>query len=149
MTISCVPRPGTSYQLLSTSKLKAIYTKRYRPDGVAFRPIALSVLSDSERAVTIAGCGAPHSRASQGASYVSTSGLTLDGQLSELHTGRERLTRGNAMNKVPDQVQGRVEEAKGAVKQTAGRVAGKPDLEDRGTIGEGRRQVQKTFGDVK
>jgi uncharacterized protein YjbJ (UPF0337 family) len=51
------------------------------------------------------------------------------------------------MNK--DQVQGRVEEAKGAVKQTAGRVAGKPDLEDRGTIEKAAGTVQKTFGDVK
>ena len=36
------------------------------------------------------------------------------------------------MNK--DQVQGRVEEAKGSIKQTTGRVIGNPDLEDRGTI---------------
>ena len=51
------------------------------------------------------------------------------------------------MNK--DQVQGRVEEAKGAVKQTAGRVTGKPDLEDRGTVEKAVGKVQKTFGDVK
>ncbi len=38
------------------------------------------------------------------------------------------------MNK--DQVQGRVEEAKGSVKQTTGRVTGKPDLE---TVGRSRR----------
>lgn len=51
------------------------------------------------------------------------------------------------MNK--DQVQGRVEEAKGSVKQTAGRVTGKPDLEDRGTLEKAAGKVQKTFGDVK
>jgi uncharacterized protein YjbJ (UPF0337 family) len=51
------------------------------------------------------------------------------------------------MNK--DQVRGRVEEAKGAVKQTAGRVAGRPDLEDRGTLEKAAGKIQKTFGDVK
>jgi len=51
------------------------------------------------------------------------------------------------MNK--DQVQGRVEEAKGAVKQTAGRVTGKPDVEDRGTVEKAAGKVQKTYGDVK
>ena len=51
------------------------------------------------------------------------------------------------MNK--DQIQGRVEEAKGSVKQTTGRVIGNPDLEDRGTIEKGAGKVQKTFGDVK
>jgi uncharacterized protein YjbJ (UPF0337 family) len=51
------------------------------------------------------------------------------------------------MNK--DQIQGRVEEAKGSVKQTTGRVIGKPDLEDRGTIEKVAGKVQKTFGDVK
>jgi uncharacterized protein YjbJ (UPF0337 family) len=51
------------------------------------------------------------------------------------------------MNK--DQVKGRVEEAKGSIKQTAGRVTGKPDLEDRGTIEKAAGKVQKTFGDVK
>jgi uncharacterized protein YjbJ (UPF0337 family) len=51
------------------------------------------------------------------------------------------------MNK--DQIQGRVEEAKGAVKQAAGHVTGKPDLEDRGTIEKGAGKVQKTYGDVK
>lgn len=51
------------------------------------------------------------------------------------------------MNK--DQVQGRVEEAKGSVKQTTGRVTGKPDLEDRGTVEKAAGKVQKTFGDAK
>ena len=51
------------------------------------------------------------------------------------------------MNK--DQVKGRVEEAKGAVKQTTGRVIGNPDLEDRGAVEKVAGKVQKTFGDVK
>jgi uncharacterized protein YjbJ (UPF0337 family) len=51
------------------------------------------------------------------------------------------------MNK--DQVQGRVEEAKGAVKQAAGHVTGKPDLEDRGTMEKAAGKIQKTYGDIK
>jgi uncharacterized protein YjbJ (UPF0337 family) len=51
------------------------------------------------------------------------------------------------MNK--DQIQGRVEEAKGSVKQATGRITGKPDLEDRGTLEKAAGKVQKTFGDVK
>jgi uncharacterized protein YjbJ (UPF0337 family) len=51
------------------------------------------------------------------------------------------------MNK--DQVKGRVEEAKGAIKETAGHVAGKPDLEDRGTLEKTAGKVQKAYGDAK
>jgi uncharacterized protein YjbJ (UPF0337 family) len=51
------------------------------------------------------------------------------------------------MNK--DQVQGRIEEVKGAIKQTSGHIAGKPDLEDRGTVEKAVGNVQKTYGDVK
>jgi uncharacterized protein YjbJ (UPF0337 family) len=51
------------------------------------------------------------------------------------------------MNK--DQVQGRVEEAKGKIKEVTGRTVGNPDLEDRGTIQKVGGTVQKTFGDVK
>jgi uncharacterized protein YjbJ (UPF0337 family) len=51
------------------------------------------------------------------------------------------------MNK--DQVKGRIEEAKGSIKQTTGRVIGNPDLEDRGTIEKVGGKIQKTFGDVK
>jgi uncharacterized protein YjbJ (UPF0337 family) len=63
------------------------------------------------------------------------------------HTGGVLFNRGIAMNK--DQVQGRVEEAKGAIKQATGHVTGKPDLEDRGTIEKAAGKVQKTYGDVK
>jgi uncharacterized protein YjbJ (UPF0337 family) len=51
------------------------------------------------------------------------------------------------MNK--DQVKGRVEEAKGSIKETAGRVSGRPDLEDQGTLEKAAGKVQKTYGDVK
>jgi uncharacterized protein YjbJ (UPF0337 family) len=52
-----------------------------------------------------------------------------------------------SMNK--DQVKGRVEEAKGAIKETAGRVTGNPDLQDRGTLEKAAGKVQKTYGDAK
>jgi len=51
------------------------------------------------------------------------------------------------MNK--DQVKGRIEEAKGSVKETAGRVSGKPNLQDRGTMQKAAGKVQKTYGDMK
>jgi uncharacterized protein YjbJ (UPF0337 family) len=51
------------------------------------------------------------------------------------------------MNK--DQLKGRVEEAKGSIKETAGRVTGNQDMQDRGTIEKAAGKVQKTFGDVK
>ncbi|HEX4377416.1 MAG TPA: CsbD family protein [Steroidobacteraceae bacterium] len=51
------------------------------------------------------------------------------------------------MNK--DQVKGRVEEAKGSIKEAAGRMTGKPDLEDRGAVQKAAGKVQKTYGDVK
>ncbi len=51
------------------------------------------------------------------------------------------------MNK--DQVKGRVEEAKGSIKESVGRVTGNPDLEDRGTVEKVSGKVRKTFGDAK
>jgi len=51
------------------------------------------------------------------------------------------------MNK--DQVKGRVEEAKGAIKEAAGRVTGNPDLQNRGNLEKAAGKVQKTYGDVK
>jgi uncharacterized protein YjbJ (UPF0337 family) len=51
------------------------------------------------------------------------------------------------MNK--DQLKGRVEEAKGAVKETAGRAMGKPEMEDRGKLDKAAGKVQKTYGDAK
>ena len=51
------------------------------------------------------------------------------------------------MNK--DQVQGKFEEAKGKIKETAGRITGKPDLEDEGTAQKIGGKVQKGVGDVE
>jgi uncharacterized protein YjbJ (UPF0337 family) len=51
------------------------------------------------------------------------------------------------MNK--DQVKGRVEEAKGAIKESTGRVTGNADLQDRGTLEKAAGKVQKTYGDAK
>ncbi len=51
------------------------------------------------------------------------------------------------MNK--DQIKGRVEEAKGTLKEKAGQLTGNPDLEDRGTVEKVSGNVRKTFGDVK
>jgi uncharacterized protein YjbJ (UPF0337 family) len=51
------------------------------------------------------------------------------------------------MNK--DQIQGRVEETQGKIKEATGHAAGKPDLENRGTAEKVGGKVQKTYGDVK
>jgi uncharacterized protein YjbJ (UPF0337 family) len=51
------------------------------------------------------------------------------------------------MNK--DQVKGRIEKAKGSIKEAAGRMTGKPDLQDRGTLEKAAGTVQKTYGDAK
>jgi uncharacterized protein YjbJ (UPF0337 family) len=51
------------------------------------------------------------------------------------------------MNK--DQVKGRVEEAKGKVKEVTGRAVGNHDLEDRGTVEKVGGAVQKNYGDLK
>jgi uncharacterized protein YjbJ (UPF0337 family) len=51
------------------------------------------------------------------------------------------------MNK--DQIEGRVDEAKGKVKEKIGHAMGKPDLENRGTAEKIGGKVQKTLGDVK
>ncbi len=51
------------------------------------------------------------------------------------------------MNK--DQVKGRVEQAKGAVKETTGKVVGNPDLEAKGTVDKVSGKVQAAYGDAK
>jgi len=51
------------------------------------------------------------------------------------------------MNK--DQVKGRIDEASGKVKETAGRTVGNPDMEDRGTVEKVGGKAQKAYGDVK
>jgi len=51
------------------------------------------------------------------------------------------------MNK--DQVAGRVEEAKGKLKEVAGKVVGNEKLEGEGIVDQAAGKVQKTYGDVK
>lgn len=51
------------------------------------------------------------------------------------------------MNK--DQIQGRVEQAKGAVKEVTGKVIGNKKLETEGKIDKTSGKVQSGFGDAK
>ena len=51
------------------------------------------------------------------------------------------------MNK--DQVKGRVEEAKGSVKEATGKAVGNKDLEARGTVDKAAGKAQSTYGDAK
>ena len=51
------------------------------------------------------------------------------------------------MNK--DQVKGRVEQAKGAVKETTGKVVGNKKLETEGQIDKATGKAQATYGDIK
>jgi uncharacterized protein YjbJ (UPF0337 family) len=85
-----------------------------------------------------------------GVSYVLSTDVHLERSVGEANTQSvDQLTynEGVAMNK--DQIKGRVEEAKGAIKETAGRVTGNPDLKDRGTLEKAAGKVQKSYGDVK
>jgi len=51
------------------------------------------------------------------------------------------------MNK--DQVSGRVEEAKGKLKEAAGKVVGSDRLKGQGQVDQAAGKVQKTYGDTK
>ncbi|MDQ2927514.1 MAG: CsbD family protein [Caldimonas sp.] len=51
------------------------------------------------------------------------------------------------MNK--DQVKGRVEEAKGSVKETTGKVVGNDNLRDKGIVDKAAGKVQAGYGDAK
>lgn len=51
------------------------------------------------------------------------------------------------MNK--DQLAGRVEEAKGKLKEVAGKAIGSEKLEGKGIAEQAAGKVQKTYGDVK
>jgi len=48
-----------------------------------------------------------------------------------------------------DKVKGRVEQAKGVLKEKAGRATGNRDLEDRGTAEKIKGTVRNKVGDVK
>jgi uncharacterized protein YjbJ (UPF0337 family) len=51
------------------------------------------------------------------------------------------------MNK--DQVKGRVEQAKGSIKETTGKVVGNRELEGEGAVDKATGKAQATYGDVK
>ena len=51
------------------------------------------------------------------------------------------------MNK--DQVEGRVDQAKGEIKRQTGKVVGNPDLEAEGNVDKAVGKTQSTVGDVK
>jgi uncharacterized protein YjbJ (UPF0337 family) len=51
------------------------------------------------------------------------------------------------MNK--DQVKGRVEQAKGSVKQSAGKAVGNPNLQGEGKVDKAAGKTQATYGDAK
>ena len=48
-----------------------------------------------------------------------------------------------------DQIQGRVEETKGAIKEAAGKLVGDETLEAQGNIQKNFGKVQRTLGDIK
>jgi len=54
---------------------------------------------------------------------------------------------GNAMNK--DQVAGRVEDAKGKIKEAAGKVTGSEKLKSEGLADQAAGKVQSSYGDAK
>jgi uncharacterized protein YjbJ (UPF0337 family) len=58
-------------------------------------------------------------------------------------------TTGNIMTINKDQISGRAEEAKGAVKQTVGKAVGNKELEARGSIQKSLGSVQAIIGDAK
>ena len=51
------------------------------------------------------------------------------------------------MNK--DQVAGRVEEAKGKLKEATGKVVGSEKMQSEGVVDQAAGKVQKTYGDTK
>ena len=48
-----------------------------------------------------------------------------------------------------DQVEGRVKEAKGKIKQVAGRIVGNEKMEEKGRVQKILGKAQAKFGDVK
>ena len=48
-----------------------------------------------------------------------------------------------------DQVQGRIDAAKGAVKEVTGKVVGNPTLEVKGNIEKNLGKVRALFGDIR
>jgi uncharacterized protein YjbJ (UPF0337 family) len=57
------------------------------------------------------------------------------------------MRKGASMNK--DQVNGRVEQAKGSVKEAAGKVVGNKNLEAEGKVDKLAGKTQAAYGDLK
>jgi uncharacterized protein YjbJ (UPF0337 family) len=65
----------------------------------------------------------------------------------QLLSGSDQQEQDMGINK--DQVQGRVEEAKGAIKEATGKLVGDETLEAKGNIQKNLGKVQETLGNVK
>ena len=48
-----------------------------------------------------------------------------------------------------DKIKGTFKQAKGSVKEKAGKATGNPDLRDRGTLEKADGKVQRKIGDIK
>lgn len=48
-----------------------------------------------------------------------------------------------------DKIEGKLDQAKGAVKEKVGQATGNPDLQDRGTAEEIGGKIQEKVGDLK
>ncbi len=48
-----------------------------------------------------------------------------------------------------DKIEGKIDQAKGAVKEKTGEVTGNPDLQDRGTAEKAGGKIQEKVGDIK
>jgi uncharacterized protein YjbJ (UPF0337 family) len=72
------------------------------------------------------------------------------GQSKDLRIGRlPIINEEHSMNINKDQVKGRVEEAEGKIKETAGKLVGNEKLEIEGNVQKNLGKAQAKFGDLK
>jgi uncharacterized protein YjbJ (UPF0337 family) len=132
--------------LRTTTLQRKLYKIGVRP-RLPQRRIALSASSDIDR--TIIDSGAARGGYGTAVSEILRTKLN-PGAWTRLHARSYWMrvrNQGDVMNK--DQVKGRVEEAKGKIKEVTGRAVGNPNLEDRGTVEKVSGTVQKNYGDLK
>jgi uncharacterized protein YjbJ (UPF0337 family) len=132
---------------LRTTTLQQKLYKIGVPPRLPQRRIALSASSDIDG--TIVASGAARDGYGTAVSEILRTKLN-PGAWTQLHARSYWMrvrNQGDVMNK--DQVKGRVEEAKGKVKEVTGRAVGNPNLEDRGTVEKVSGTVQKNYGDLK
>jgi uncharacterized protein YjbJ (UPF0337 family) len=111
------------------------------------RRIALSALSDNHRP-NDGYCPNDAVLSQRSETSDALSSAAVHGSIRRArHTLSASANQGDLMNK--DQVKGRVEEAKGKIKEVTGRTVGNPDLEDRGTAQKVGGAIQKDYGDLK